>query len=71
MLEPYRIARIPVWGHDDCFGIRGEPQYGGRARVKVLKKREAADKVCARLNADYQRYRLALFESDDAKRANG
>lgn len=63
MLEPYRIARIPVWGHDDLFGIRGEPQHGGRARVKTLKNRDAADRVCKKLNADYERYLSALWSS--------
>lgn len=58
---PYRVVRVPVWGHEDSFGIRGEPRQGGCAKTPVLKNRDRVQKLCDRLNADYQRYQFAVW----------
>lgn len=61
---PYRVVRVPVWGHDDQFGVaasRGLTVRGGVRRVQPLKSYDAADKLRDRMNADYQRYEWALW----------
>lgn len=57
---PYRVVRVPVWGRDDKFGIVGRPMFGTKPKTPDFKSREAAQKLCDRMNIDYHRYTWAI-----------
>jgi len=61
IFEPYRVARVPVWGRPDKFGIVGRPSHGTKPKTPLFVDRAAAERLRDRMNADYQRYVWALW----------
>lgn len=63
---PYRVVRVPVWGHPARYSVVGRPQQGGRVKAPTFKERGPADRLCDRMNADYERYQWVVWAKRSA-----
>lgn len=67
MADPrFYVWRNDVWGGGSVWTVY-ERQNRRRAS-RAFKSPEAAERMCARMNADYERYCNAMWEKHDAER---
>lgn len=59
--DPFYVRREECWGRHPCVWVVWD-RHNRRQAAKPLKGELPARRLCNRMNDDWRRYRIALFE---------